>query len=214
VSLSASGQVEASIRKGAKTRTGSRDLAADRDCEARVGKRVYGGDLARTGANRRERRSREPNGPGESCATQTKRQAGNFDPAMVAWKRAVIMGERKAVARRGFQPDSNRSTSEGVNPPPLKKVTGSRGVIAGLFGCKALSRACRRRVKLTFAEAKAAEGSLVAPEIAKADASRRLLKAGRFGGCTNRWIRNTHRRLSWRCKVRLKQGVHQRPNRR
>jgi hypothetical protein len=44
-------------------------------------------------------------------------------------------------------------------------------------------------------EAKAAEGSLVAPEIAKVDASRKLL-SWQVRGCTNRRIRNTHRRLA------------------
>jgi len=63
------------------------------------------------------------------------------------------------------------------------------------------------------AEAKAEEGSLVAPEIAKVDASRKLFS----------WqIRRMHEPADTeysstacrRCKVRLKLGVHQRPSRR
>jgi hypothetical protein len=59
---------------------GSRDSEADRDCGTLARKRVYGGDLARTGANRGERRSRKPNGSGESSATHRSSRPGTSIP--------------------------------------------------------------------------------------------------------------------------------------
>lgn len=43
---------------------------------------------------------------------------------MVAWKRAVITGERKAVARGGFQPEQLPGDLRGVNPLLSKKGGG------------------------------------------------------------------------------------------
>jgi hypothetical protein len=50
---------------------------------------------------------------------------GNFDPRMAVRKRAVVLGERKAVARCRFQPDRCQAAFRGTDPLPPKAVTGS-----------------------------------------------------------------------------------------
>jgi hypothetical protein len=69
---------------------------------------------------------------------------------MAAWKRAVVTGERKTVARCRVQPERMPGDLQGVNPSFPKGMAGSCGATAGRSGCKALSRACRRRVWLSF----------------------------------------------------------------
>lgn len=44
---------------------------------------------------------------------------------MAVWKRAVVLGERKAVARCRFQPDRCQAAFRGTDPLPPKAVTGS-----------------------------------------------------------------------------------------
>ena len=50
------------------------------------------------GANRRGMGSSQPSGSLERIGVAKKQQVGNFDLAMVAWKRAVVASERKVAA--------------------------------------------------------------------------------------------------------------------
>ena len=54
------------------------------------------------GANRGGRRSGEPNGSQEATSEARKQQAGNLDLGTVAWSRAAVASERKAVATSRF----------------------------------------------------------------------------------------------------------------
>ena len=150
VSLSIGGRVERFDPEGSKRAPkGSGDPGADRDCGAGVKKRVCGGDLARTGANRRERRSRKPNGLGESSATHRSGRPGTSIPERRSGNGQSLRGSERPLRDAGSS-RSDAGDLQGVNPSFPKRAAGSRGVIAGHSGCKALSRACRRRVWLSF----------------------------------------------------------------
>ena len=62
-----------------------------------------------------------------------KRQAGSFDPAMVAWRQAVVAGERKVVATGELRPDPLADGPASNDPAQPKggarERTGSRPAV-------------------------------------------------------------------------------------
>jgi hypothetical protein len=108
VSLSISGWVEALIRRGTKALKGSGDPGADRDCGAGAERRVCGGDLARTGANRRERRSRKPNGLGESSATHRSGRPGTSIPERRSGNGQSLRGSERPSRDAGSSRSARR----------------------------------------------------------------------------------------------------------
>jgi len=114
VSLSGSSRVEALIWRGTKAPKGSRDPEAGRDCGAGVRKRVYGVDLAQTGANRGERRNRKPNGLGESSATQ---RSSRPETSILQWwpgNRQSLQGSERPLRDAGSSRDRYRATSKAL----------------------------------------------------------------------------------------------------